>query len=204
MRIAAAAIAVALLGMPHLGACQATANPDAQPLPPTPVPVKRILAARPFTLQNPFTYDWSKARPQVSTGTLVVLEVDRAYVVPRNATVGPVLYAGDTPVQPLNHGHLSGRVLGIVPGTVDLAAVPLWFGTPRQENRLDAERAAIAPLPAAQVRAARRAPATAKDLAALLRTAGADLLLEFSPQDKDLAAIWRLPTAKPPPPKRDN
>jgi hypothetical protein len=62
----------------------------------------------------------------------------------------------------------------------------------------------MVPLPAAQLRAARRAPAAAKDLAALLRTAGADLLLEFSPQDKALAEIWRLPTAKPPPPKRAN
>jgi hypothetical protein len=198
------AIAVVLLGMPGLGACQATANPDSQPVPATPVPVKRILAARPFTLQTSFTYAWSKARPQISAGTLVVLEVDPAYVVPRNATAGPVLYAGDTPVQPLNHGHLSGRVLGIIPATVDLAAVPLWFGTPHQEERLATERASMAPPPPAQLRAARRAPAAAKDLAALLRTAGADLLLEFSPQDKALVEIWRLPTAKPPPPKRAN
>jgi hypothetical protein len=98
MRIFAAAIVVALLGAPTLGACQATGDPDKQPVPPTPVSVKRILAARPFTLQRSYTYDWSKARPQVSSGTLVVLEVDPAYVVPRNATAGPVLYAGDMPV----------------------------------------------------------------------------------------------------------
>jgi hypothetical protein len=203
MRIFAAAIVVALLGAPTLGACQATGDPDKQPVPPTPVSVKRILAARPFTLQRSYTYDWSKARPQVSSGTLVVLEVDPAYVVPRNATAGPVLYAGDMPVQALNHGHLSGRVLGIVPGAVDLSTLPLWFGTPHGE-RFASERASMAPLPAAQVRAARRAPATASDLAALLRTAGADLLLEFSPQDKALVEIWRLPTAKPPPTKRAN
>jgi hypothetical protein len=202
MRIFAAAVAAALLGVPTLGACQAAADPDAQPIPPTPVSVKRILAARPFTLQIPFTYDWSKARPQVSSGTLVVLEVDRAYVEPRNATVGPTLYAGDMPIKRLNHGHLSGRVIGIVPDSVNLATAPLWFGTPGKEDP-QAELASMPPLPAAQLRAASRPAASAKDLAALLRTTGADLVLEFSPQDKDLAQIWRLPTAKPPPSKRN-
>jgi hypothetical protein len=202
MRIFSTAIAVALLGLPSLGACQATGNPDTRPVPPTPVPVKRMLAAQPFTLQTSFTYDWSKAQPQVSSGTLVVLEVDRAYVEPRNATVGPTLYAGNLPIKRLNHGHLSGRVIGIVPDSVNLATAPLWFGTPGMEDP-QAELASLSPLPAAQLRAARRPAASAKDLAALLRTTGADLVLEFSPQDKDLAQIWRLPTAKPPPPKRD-
>jgi len=59
MRIFSTAIAVVLLGMPGLGACQATANPDTLPVPATPVAVKRILAARPFTLQTPFVYAWS-------------------------------------------------------------------------------------------------------------------------------------------------
>ena len=40
-------------------------------------------------------------------------------------------------------------------------------------------------------------PATAsKDLAALLRTVAADLVLTYSPEDKDLAESWRLPVAK--------
>jgi hypothetical protein len=201
----AAVLAVCLLGILILGACQAfAADPDKQPVPPTPVPVQRILVARPFTLQVPFTYDWSKERPSISSGTLVVLAVDGAYVVPRNATVGPTLYAGDTPVMRLNHGFLSGRVIGIVPDTVNLATAPLWFATPGKDENLKAERAFMSPLPAAQLRAARRPPASAKDLAALLRTAGADLVLEFSPQEKALAEIWRLPVAKPPPASKVN
>lgn len=205
----AIASVVVSLAFATTGAAQGvTGDPDKVPVPPTPRSVTRILVAQPFTLQTAFVNDWSRERREHTAGTLVVLEMDGAYLVPRNATLGPVLYAGDTPVQRLNHGHLSGRVIGIVPGTVDLAAVPLWFGTPdiadaktpesALPERRRTERASMKPLPAAQVRAAGRAAASAKDLAALLRTTAADLVLEFSPQEKALAEIWRLPTAKPP------
>jgi hypothetical protein len=205
--------AVILSGLPTLGACQSiTGDADKVPLPPTPLAVQRILVAQPFTLQTPFVYDWSTARPSVSSGTLVVLEVDGKYLVPRNATVGPELYAGDMPVHRLNHGHLSGRIIGIVPASVNLDTAPLWFASPMRDRSVPesvraesrkAELAQMSPLPAAQLRAARRPAANARDLAALLRTTGAALVLEFSPQEKELAAIWRLPTAKPPPPRRN-
>jgi hypothetical protein len=196
----------ALSGMSSLGASQGlTGDPDKVPVPPTPRSVQRILVAQPFTVQIPFVNDWSKERRESTSGTLVVLEMDGAYLVPRNATVGPVLYAGDTPVQRLNHGHLSGRVIGIVSGTVDLTTVPLWFGSPEiPDERRKTEQASMTPLPADQVRAAGRAPVSAKDLAVLLRTTGAELVLQYSPQEKALAEIWRLPTAKPPPAKRTN
>lgn len=210
MRVFAAAIAATFLGIPLLGASPGlTGDPDKVPVPPTPRSVERILVAQPFTVQTPFINDWSKERREFTSGSLVVLEIDGAYLVPRNATAGPVLYAGDTPVQRLNHGHLSGRVIGIVPGTVDLTAVPLWFGSPEIADaetpatalaeRRKTEEASMTPLPAEQIRAARRALATAVDLAALLRTTGAELVLEYSPQEEALAEIWRLPTAKPPP-----
>lgn len=204
MKLTLVVLGAFLLGTPVRGVGQAVAaDPDKQPLPPTPVAVQRILVSQPFTLHTPFAYDWSTDRPSVSSGTLVVLAVDGAYVVPRNATVGPTLYAGDTPVMRLNHGHTSGRVIGIVPDTVNLATAPLWFATPGKDEDLKAEQASMSPLPAAQLRAARRPSVTATDLATLLRTVGADLILEFSPQERDLAEIWRLPTAKPPPPKRN-
>lgn len=192
----------------RIGAAQAvTGDPDKVPVPPTPRAVQRILVAQPFTLQTPFIDDWSPERRQHTSGTLVVLEMDGAYLVPRNATVGPVLYAGDTPVQRLNHGHLSGRVIGIVPGTVDLTTVPLWFGSPEiaeaqastSAERRQAEQATMTPLPADQVRSATRPPVAVEDLAALLRGAAAELVLQYLPQEKALAEIWRLPTAKPPP-----
>lgn len=215
MKVFVGAIAAALLGIPSPGASQGlTGDPDKVPVPPTPRSVERILVAQPFTVQMPFINDWSKERRQYTSGTLVVLEIDGAYLVPRNATVGPVLYAGDTPVLRLNHGHLSGRVIGIVPGTVDLTAVPLWFGSPEIADektpatalaeRRETEQASMKPLPADQIRAARRAPVSATDLAALLRTTAAELVLQYSPQEKALAEIWRLPTAKPPSTRRNN
>lgn len=211
----AAVIVSALLGMPSPGSSQGlTGDPDKMPVPPTPRSVQRILVAQPFRVQTPFVNYWSADRRELTAGTLVVLEMDGAYLVPRNATVGPVLYAGDTPVLRLNHGHLSGRVIAIVPGTVDLTTVPLWFGSPPVADeetpaaalaeRRKTEQASMAPLPADQIQAARRAPASAEDLAELLRTTAAELVLEYSPQEEELAKIWRLPTAKPPPDHRDN
>jgi len=215
MKAYAAVIAAALLAISSTSASQGlTGDADRVPVPPTPRPVQRILVAQPFTLQTPFINDWSKERRQYTSGTLVVLEIDGAYLVPRNATLGPVLYAGDTPVQRLNHGHLSGRVIGIVPGTVDLTTVPLWFGSPEiadaktpataSAERRKAEQASMRPLPADQIRASGRPPTSARDLAALLRTTAAELVLQYSPQEKALAETWRLPTAKPPPVKRSN
>src|SRR6202022_4889067 len=83
--------------------------------PAAPAAVKGVLAARRFTLGTPFPYTWTKEHIMVSSGTLVVLEVDPALVVPRD-TLAPVLYAGNVPAMRLNHGHKSGRVVGIIPG----------------------------------------------------------------------------------------
>jgi len=173
-------------------------------IPWTPVPVRNILYARPFTLERPFRNDWSKARELVSTGVLVVLEVDPALVVPRD-TLEPVLYAGNVPVQRLNHGHLSGRVIGIVPGNIDLATAPIWFGTPElpervtdgivRSERARADQAGIRPFDPERIAGVRRATVTTKDLAALLRDVAAGLVDQYSPQEKELADAWRLLTA---------
>lgn len=142
----------------------------------------------------------------VSSGTLVVLEVDPALVVPRN-TLEPVLYAGNVPVQRLNHGNKSGRVIGIVPGNIDVTTTPIWFGTPQLPGRVTTAMAEAERARAEKAGVARTfersgivglgSPATvSKDLAALLRTVAADLVLTYSPQDKDLAESWRLPVAR--------
>ncbi|HWR77489.1 MAG TPA: hypothetical protein VN283_09830 [Thiobacillus sp.] len=199
-----------LLGIPAFGAGQVVSRDAEVALPATPAAIKGILAARRFTLETPFPYTWTKEPIMVSTGVLVVLEVDPAYVVPRD-TLEPVLYAGNVPVQRLNHGHRSGRVIGIVPGNIDLASTPIWFGSPElpervtpsiaQSERTLAEKIGVHALPKARINAVQRPPVIAKDLATLLRTVAADLVLEFSPQEKDLAESWRLPVAKAPPKK---
>jgi hypothetical protein len=125
-----------------------------------------------------------------------------------------VLYAGNVPVQRLNHGNVSGRVIGIVPGNIDLASVLIWFGSPElpervtastvESERARAERAGIRAFPQARIAGVGRPPVAAKDFAALLRDVGAELVLEYSPQEKELAESWRLPTAKAPPKQNSN
>lgn len=201
MKAFAVVIAIALFGSSSPG--------FAQEIPATPTAIGRVLVAQPFTLSRPFKFTWSEEEPMISSGTLVVLDVDPALTVPRNAVREPVLFAGTSAVMRLNHGHLSGRVVGIIPGAVDLASVPIWFGTPELPDRVTtkivtaelakATRAGIRPQPAQQLRAARRAPVAAPSLAKLLRTVGAELVLEFAPQERAFADQWRLPVAEPPP-----
>jgi hypothetical protein len=205
MKMPAAVLAAFLLGVPVLGVCQSNALSAQVAAPATPAAVKGILALRRFTLATPYQYTWSSERRMVATGTLVVLEVDPAYVIPRD-TLQPVLFAGNVAIHRLNQGDKSGRVIGIVPGDVDLATVPIWFGTPQLPERLTpalidseralAARAGVRAVGQAKIAAVTRPRLAAADLASLLRTTGAELVLQYSPQEKALAESWRLPTAK--------
>jgi hypothetical protein len=209
MKVYAAVIATVLSGSALPGFSQApNRDPETLPIPPTPAAINRILVSQRFTLSRPFKFTWTEEEPMISSGTLVVLDVNPALVVPRNSVREPVLFAGSSAVLRLNHGHQSGRVIGIVPGTVDLTTAPIWFSRVEQPGRVTAQiasaeleratRAGIRPQPAQQLNAARRATANSPSLASLLRTVGADLVLEFSPQERVLADQWRLPVAKPP------
>ena len=196
-----------LLGLPAFAVGQASSASGQPAVPATPAAVKGILAARRFTLATPYQYTWSERPRMVGSGTLVVLEVDPAYVVPRN-TSEPVLFAGNVAIHRLNQGDKSGRVIGIVPGDVDVSTVAIWFGTPQLPERLTpalvdseralAQRAGIRAFGRARVAAITRSRVSAQDLASLLRTTGAELVLQYSPQEKALADSWRLPTASGP------
>jgi hypothetical protein len=172
-------------------------------VPATPAGVIDILEIQPFRLKVGYQYDWLESRPFVSDGLLVVLRVDPNQVVPRNAAE-PVLYAGDGTVQRLNQGNGSGYVIGIIPGQIDLASAPIWFGRPElpervtpaviKEERALADSAGIKAFSPDKIAGARRDPIEVDDLAALLRGPAADLVLKFSPDEKDLVETWRLPT----------
>ena len=173
----------------------------------SPKPVNDILYVQPFTLAKGYTNTWSKEGGLVSSGVLVVLQVDPALVTRRDAAQ-PILYAGNTPVQRLNHGDQSGRVIGIVPGAADLEGSPIWFGPPGLPERVTAETAraeraraeesGVRPFPAQKLRSVTHPRAAAPDLARLLRDHAAPLVLKYSPQEKDLADAWRLPVAEAP------
>lgn len=203
MKLFATAFAALLLALPGGVASQNVGRSRA--IPPTPASVKTILYAQPFTLQTPYTNTWSKERGTVSTGVLIVVEVDPAFVLPRN-TLEPVLYAGNVAVQRLNHGYPAGRVVGIVPGNINLATAPIWFGSPQlperitesivQSERARAEKSGVRAFSSASISSAGRPAVVAKDLATLLRTVAADLVYKYSPQEKELADSWRLPETK--------
>lgn len=187
---------------PWIGTSPASAQ-TAAPQPPR--SVNDILYAQPFKLKKGYTNTWSKGHELVSSGVLVVLAVEPALAQPRDA-LEPILYAGSTPVQRLNHGGQSGRVIGIVPGATDLAVSPFWFGTPGLPERVTAasaraelsraQKRGIHPFAADKLRSVTHPPAVATDLAALLRDVASTLVSEYSPQEKYLANSWRLPTAK--------
>ncbi len=174
-------------------------------VPTTPSPVIDLVFARPFTLAKGYKYNWSKDRPIVRSGILVVLKVDPDLVLPRNSAE-PVLYAGNRTVQRLNHGHKSGYVIAIIPGEVDLTRAPIWFGRPELPERVTAQTirseraladaARIRPFVAKKVQGVTQGRLQASDLASLLRDHAANLVLEYSPQEKELAETWRLPVAR--------
>jgi hypothetical protein len=196
-----------------LGQNATAAKPDIRPatlgelrVPATPAPVLDIVEILPFRLKVGYHHDWLESRPFVSDGLLVVLEVGPSQVVPRD-TAEPVLYAGDRTVQRLNQGDVSGYVIGIIPGDLDLASAPIWFGRPELPERVTpavikaeralAENAGIQPFSPEKITAVRRAPVEAYDLAELLQGAAGDLVLNYSPDEKNLVETWRLPDTGP-------
>lgn len=101
--------------------------------------VKKIVLARPFKLNEEYTYRWSKEKPKITEGYIVVLEVEKSYVRPRDVNV-PVLYADTKPVEVTNVGFESGHRIVIVPGPVDLEKTTFYFGSVELPERVDADR----------------------------------------------------------------
>ncbi len=164
--------------------------------------------ARSFTLEKGYRFTWSKERPLLTSGTLVVLKVDPALAFPRQEAE-PVLYVGNQTAERVNCGHKSGHLIAIVPGDVDLAKTPIWFGTPGFPERVDAntaraeralaDEAKIEPFSAEQVQAARAEggePVKVADVETLLRDYVAPLILRYSPDEKRLADAFRVPITR--------
>lgn len=185
----------ALMALPVL--CAAVASAGVPPVPATPASVDDVVYAAPFVLEQGYVSDWRLERPMVTRGHLVVFRVAPDLVYPRQ-TAEPVLYAGDQTVERLNVGYPSGYVVAIVPGTADLAQVPIWFGTPRLPESVDAgtvraersraEAAGIAPVPPDRIRSVLRKPLALADKSALLREAGA-LVQLYASDEAERAAI---------------
>jgi hypothetical protein len=180
------------------------------PIPTTPAAVEDIVYARPFTLEQGYRYIFSKERPWVTEGTLLVLKVNKDFVYPREIAM-PVLYVGNQPAERLNRGHESGHMIVIVPGKVDLSRTPIWFGAPNFPHEVDAatanaqrelaENAGIKPFSQERVNAALAEGGKrirAADQRTLLRDVGSELILRYSPQEKQLASDYRVPVVGEP------
>jgi hypothetical protein len=132
-------LVVLLVLAPALAATPQEPNPSEPCIPDTPVAVKGLLYARPFVLEEAYTSNWSADRPRVSEGMLLVLEVDPELIRARQVAE-PVLYVGDRTAERVSWGNGSGRLVAIVPGTIELESAMIWFGTPALPERVtDAE-----------------------------------------------------------------
>jgi hypothetical protein len=105
-------------------------------LPGTPLAAADLLYAREFSLAEGFAYLFSAEKPLVTSGWILILEVDPAIAYPRQQAL-PVLYVGDRTASYVARGYPSGRILAMVPGDVDLFNAPVWFGTPELPERVD-------------------------------------------------------------------
>jgi hypothetical protein len=200
-------VAGIVLALPLLTS-SATAAP---PVPTTPTGVKSVVVARPFVMDQSFTHHWQMEKPSVRGGWVLVLDVDRDLVYPRQ-TMEPVLYVGDQVAQRVNVGYRSGKVVAVVPSpldeqgnpTLDLTKATIFFGTPELPERVDVRRikaeqalaaeAGITARPAAELAQARQRGGqfmALTDEMALTRQASV-LIRQYSPQEAELADLLEM------------
>ncbi len=162
-----------------------------------------VLYARPFRLDEPYTHNWRAERPSVTTGHLLVLAVDPASVVPRQA-LEPVLQVGEQTAERVNRGHFDGALVVIVPSapsddggpSLELNHAAIFLGTPALPEEVDAAHleaelagTSVTPFAASRVTSAlARGGAILElpDRVALIQEA-ARLVLGYAPSEQDLA-----------------
>jgi hypothetical protein len=172
-----------------VAAASATAQ-GVPPIPSTPAAAEAVFAA-PFTLRQGYRSDWGKERPLVTSGFVVVARVHPDLVYPRQVAE-PVLFAGNRVAERINVGYPSGYVVAIVPGTLDLARDPVWFGSPDLPEQVSAmaaraerQRAVAAGIRAVPPRTVRD-EVQLQDRQAVLRLAAA-LIRRYAPDEAELA-----------------
>lgn len=102
--------------------------------------VAGVAYARPFTLEQPYGYTWRADQPAITSGWLLVVDVTPELTVQRDLW-NPVLYVGRYPAEIAGSDPEQGRLVVIVPGDVDLARDPVFFGSVELPGEVSAERA---------------------------------------------------------------
>ncbi len=178
---------------------QAESNPSAF----TAVPVQNLVVAQRFVLDESYESDWSKERPEVKQGTVIVVRTDKSLLRPRQSAM-PILYVNDRPAEQTNFGHESGCLVAIVAGEVDLRSARIFHGTPGTAESVDAAegRAELEAATAAGAKAFPEArvtkaldrggePIRLADRGALYAQVVAKLIERFSPQEAERAELYR-------------
>ncbi|MCA9730021.1 MAG: hypothetical protein KC729_20225 [Candidatus Eisenbacteria bacterium] len=162
-----------------------------------------LLYLRPFVLEEPWRFLYTKEQPEVTSGFIAVLEVDPELARPRQTDMS-VLFAGSTPVERTNNGDESGRVIVLLPDSIDPATAVFFFGSDELPERIDRARGelerdravslGIVPRPAGEIEAAL---ATGGETLRVRNIDGvyralADLIPIYSPQEQELAETYRL------------
>jgi hypothetical protein len=198
-------IALSLLGLAVVAAVAVVAAADTQRPEPTGSAdsVRDLVYARPFALERPYVYDWTRERAEVAFGYILVVTVDPAFAQPRQVDM-PVLYVGDTPAQITNIGYESGHLIVIAPGEIDLTEVPIFFGSTELPERVDRVRGRLEMEAALEVGvrafASQRVAEAYEAGGDTLRVARieellltiADLIEIYAPDESEAAEIYRM------------
>jgi nucleotide-binding universal stress UspA family protein len=160
----------ALLAAPPAAAQPAPDVVDSASLP---LPADALVAARAFALDEPRPYPWMADHPPIQRGLLLAVDAQPALCLPRQVAE-PVVYLGAVPAERLAADWEEGRLLLLVPGEPDPAALPLHFGAPDLPERIDVEAGAEA---LALARAAGVKPFEPQQVQAARVVGGPDLTL---------------------------
>jgi hypothetical protein len=165
--------------------------------------VKHLLYARPFSLDVPYSYTWTHEKAEITSGYLLVVEVEPEFARPRDTWM-PVLYVGWRPAEVTNVDLEKGRMVVIVPGDVDLTQEPIFFGSVELPEKVTSERgreemaAALAlgihPIPSKELAAALEIGGerlSVRDAKRLYFTV-ADLIDQYAPSDHSRAESYRV------------
>ena len=96
-----------------------------------------LVAVQPFELVEARQNFMRTDAPAFDEGYLAVLATEPEMLV-RRQSEEHVLFVGDQPVERYNNGDRSGHVVVLIPGPIDLADAPVYFGEPALPEQLTA------------------------------------------------------------------
>jgi len=155
-----------------------------------------LILSQSFSLSQAHSYLWTKEKPEITEGTIVVVGVESEDAQVRQVG-GPVLYVGPVPAERVNNGDMDGAIIAFVPGHIDLSKTPIYWGPPTLPERVDEKAGAaalrstrVAPHSKATIDALRKPAAQLNDTADLYRHL-ANLIDTHAPSERERAQGYR-------------